>query len=148
MAYYLKTPEALGSTSPTKAIQIPVSLSGADNPPVLQDGMIRYNSVTGCIEFGINAAWRKVAKVGNATITSQDTVGDGTATDFVLTNTVATVHDIVVFVGGVYQQPTANYTVATNASTTTLTFTSPPPAPGANPNRIVILYNVNSTDAV
>lgn len=148
MAYYLKTPESVGYRSTTKALQIPVSLSGADNPPVLQDGMIRYNSVTSAIEFGINAAWREVAKVGNVTITSQDTVGDGTATDFVLTNVVATVHDIIVFVGGVYQQPTTNYTVATNSGTTTLTFTSPPPAPGANPNRIVVLYNVNSTDAV
>jgi|TARA_B110000240_G_C13488925_1_gene448732 hypothetical protein len=148
MAYYLKTPGKVGNESPTKAVQIPVSTGAGDSPPVLQDGMLRYNSITNCIEFGINNAWRKVAKVGNATIAVQDTVGNGSITAFALDQLVADVTDIVVYVGGVYQQPTANYTVATNAGVTTLTFTSPPPSPGVNPNRIVILYNVNSTDAV
>ena len=76
-------------------------------------------------------------------------MGDGIATDFTLNQTVADETDIVVFVGGVYQQPTSNYTIATALGVTTLTFTSPPPAPGvSNPNRIVILYGVNSTDSV
>ena len=148
MAYYLKTPAIVGGSSPTKAVQIPVSVGAGDSPPYLHDGMIRYNATSSAIEFGINSAWREIAKVGSTTIVTQDTVGDGTQTDFTLSQVVASVTDIVVFVGGVYQQPTSNYTVATNSGTTTLTFTSPPPAPGVNPNRIVILYNVNSTDAV
>ena len=52
---------------------------------------------------------------------------------------------IAVFIGGVYQQPNSNYTVN---GTTSITFTSPPPAPGVNPNQIVIIHNINSTDAV
>lgn len=50
---------------------------------------------------------------------------------------------IAVFIGGVYQQPTTNYTV----SGTTISFTSAPPAPGINPNRITIIHNLNSTNA-
>jgi hypothetical protein len=51
---------------------------------------------------------------------------------------------ILVQIGGVYQQPNINYTVN---GTTSITFTSPPPAPGVNPNKIVVIHNLNSTDA-
>jgi len=146
MPRFLKTPSL--DQAGSKAIKLPVSI-GNDAPPALADGMVRYNTQNSCIEFAINSVWRKIAKVGNTIITSQDTVGDGIATDFTLNQTVADETDIVVFVGGVYQQPTSNYTIATALGVTTLTFTSPPPAPGvSNPNRIVILYGVNSTDAV
>ena len=146
MARFLKTPSL--DQAGSKAIKIPVSV-GNDAPPALADGMIRYSVQNSAIEFAINNVWRQIAKVGNTIITSQDTVGDGIATDFTLNQTVADETDIVVFVGGVYQQPTSNYTIATALGVTTLTFTSPPPAPGvSNPNRIVILYGVNSTDAV
>jgi hypothetical protein len=50
---------------------------------------------------------------------------------------------VAVFIGGVYQQPNVNYTVN---GTTTITFTSPPPAPGVNLNQIVIIHNINSTN--
>jgi hypothetical protein len=55
--------------------------------------------------------------------------------------------EIMVFIGGVYQMPDINYTV----SATTITFTSPPPAPtapGSNTNKIVVIHNLNSTAAV
>lgn len=146
MARFLKIP-SLDKPGP-KAVRIPVSI-GNDAPPILLDGMIRYNALLSCIEFAINNTWRALAKVGNTIISSQDTVGDGLTTDFTLNQAVGTETDIVVFVGGVYQQPTSNYTVSTLSGTTTISFTSPPPAPGvSNPNRIVILYGVNSTDAV
>ena len=146
MPRFLKTPSR--DQTGSKAIKLPVSI-GNDAPPALADGMIRYNTQNSCIEFAINNAWRKIAKVGNTIISSQDTVGDGLTTDFTLNQAVGTETDIVVFVGGVYQQPTSNYTVSTLSGTTTISFTSPPPAPGvSNPNRIVILYGVNSTDAV
>ena len=88
-----------------------------------------------------------MARVGNTLLHLQDTVGDGTATDFVLDHTVLTESNIIVFVGGVYQQPVVNYTVSTSVGTSTITFTSPPPTPGSNPNRIVVIFNINSTDA-
>jgi hypothetical protein len=53
---------------------------------------------------------------------------------------------VVVTIGGVYQLPGTSYTV----SGTTISFTSPPPAPSlpSSPNRINIVHNLNSTDAV
>ena len=51
---------------------------------------------------------------------------------------------IAVFIGGVYQIPTTNYTV----SGTTITFTSAPPAPSLpnSPNTIIVIHNINSTN--
>ena len=51
MAYYLKTPGVVGNKSPTKAVQIPVSTGAGDSPPVLQDGMLRYNSINNSKNF-------------------------------------------------------------------------------------------------
>ena len=88
-----------------------------------------------------------MARVGTTLLQLQDTVGNGTTTDFVLDHTVDTESDIIVFVGGVYQQPLISYTLSTSVGTSTITFTSPPPAPGSNPNRIVVIYHLNSNDA-
>ena len=70
--------------------------------------------------------------------------GDGVTTQFVMSQAESSESAVLVSIGGVYQQPTTNYTVD---GTTTITFTSPPPAPGVNPNKIVVVHNLNSTDA-
>lgn len=141
----LKSPKAVNNTALTAVIPV---YDGSRTPPgQIEDGMIRLNAMTGYMEFGLNRVWKRFANTGNVAVTIQDEVGDGTLTDFTLDNIVDNVTDIMVFVGGVYQQPTANYSVATHAGTTTLTFTSPPPAPGVNPNRIIVIYNLNNNDA-
>lgn len=145
MARSLKAPKVVKANA--KTFVIPVSTSLSDSPEFLEDGMLRLNLVTNKVEFAINNVWRSLSRVGNTVLHLQDTVGDGTTTDFVLDHATDVETDIMVFVGGVYQQPTANYTIATVAGVTTLSFTSPPPAPGVNPNRIVVIYNLNSTDA-
>ena len=145
MARSLKAPSVVKSGA--KTFIIPVSTGLSDGPDFLEDGMIRLNLVSNKIEFAINNVWRSLARVGITALQLQDTVGDGTITDFVLDYSTDSEEDIMVFVGGVYQQPIANYTIATVAGVTTLSFTSPPPAPGVNPNRIVVIYNLNSTDA-
>lgn len=145
MARSLKAPKVVKANA--KAIVIPVSSGLSDGPEFLEDGMLRLNLVTNKVEFAINNVWRSLSRVGNTVLHLQDTVGDGITTDFVLDHATDSESDIMVFVGGVYQQPTANYTTTTVAGVTTLSFTSPPPAPGVNPNRIVVIYNLNSTDA-
>ena len=130
-----------------KAVVLPLSTDLSDSPDFLVDGMVRLNLASGKIEYAINNVWRSMARVGTTLLQLQDTVGDGTTTDFVLDYTVATESDIIVFVGGVYQQPLISYTLSTSVGTSTITFTSPPPAPGSNPNRIVVIYNLNSNDA-
>jgi hypothetical protein len=144
MARSMKAPK-LGNQK--KAVVLPLSTDLSDSPDFLVDGMVRLNLASGKIEYAINNVWRSMARVGTTLLQLQDTVGDGTTTDFVLDYTVATESDIIVFVGGVYQQPLISYTLSTSVGTSTITFTSPPPAPGSNPNRIVVIYNINSTDA-
>ena len=53
--------------------------------------------------------------------------------------------NILVTISGVYQAPINNYTV----SGTQITFTSAPPAVDAsgNPNKIIVVHNINSTNA-
>ena len=125
------------------SIRIPVTDNALASPDVLVNGLIRYNELTSAIEFAIDGQWRRVAKIGKVSVETQELTGDNTQTDFVLSNSIETENDIQVFIGGVYQQPGLNY----EAQGTTLTFFSPPPAPGINPNKIVVVYNLNSTDA-
>jgi hypothetical protein len=76
-------------------------------------------------------------------ITIDTFTGDNTTTDFTMSQAETDTRSIVVIIGGVYQQPVTNYTV----SGTTIHFTSPPPTPGVNPNTIVVIHNLNSTNA-
>jgi hypothetical protein len=85
-----------------------------------------------------------VAKIGAVSIVVDEFTGDGVETQFIMSQTESTESAVLVSIGGVYQQPITNYTVD---GSTTITFTSPPPAPGVNPNKIVVVHNLNSTDA-
>ena len=85
-----------------------------------------------------------MAKIGTVAITVDEFAGDGGQVTFTMSQPETTANAVLVSIGGVYQQPTQNYTV----SGTAITFASPPPAPGVNPNKIVVVHNLNSTDAV
>lgn len=126
------------------AIKLPSARDAGPEPEILADGLIRYNSERERVQFTFNNAWLDMSIIGNVDILIQQLVGDGVEDVFTLDRSVASPTDIMVFIGGVYQQPTENYTISGNI----ITFTSPPPAPtGLNPNKIVIVYNINSTDA-
>lgn len=138
MARLLKNPEL----SPgSLAARLPIATSAQGDSPVT--GLIRFNQTNSKIEFYYNSTWNQVAKIGTVTLVVDDTTGDGVTTDFTMAQAETDPTAIAVFIGGVYQQPTNNYTVAG----TTITFTSAPPAPGINPNRITIIHNLNSTNA-
>lgn len=140
MGRYLKNTQLEGGSY---AIQLPLG-SNSVGPDVPVDGHFRYNKDSSRIEFYVNNAWRQVAKIGNVAIAVDEFTGDNTQVDFTMSQAETDPNAILVSIGGVYQQPTQNYTV----SGTTITFTSPPPAPGVNPNKIVVVHNLNSTDAV
>jgi hypothetical protein len=91
-----------------------------------------------------NSVWNTIAKVGTVAIVVDEFTGDGIITTFTMSQAESSDSAILVSIGGVYQQPTTNYTTD---GTTTITFTSPPPAPGVNPNKIVVVHNLNSTNA-
>ena len=124
------------------AIQIPVGSSSV-GPDVPQNGQMRFNQTNTRLEMFYNSAWNQVAKIGSVSIVVDEFSGDGSTLAFTMSQSESVDSAILVSIGGVYQQPTTNYTV----SGTTITFTSPPPAPGINPNKIVVVHNLNSTNA-
>jgi len=126
------------------ALRLPTATS--EGPSTLVDGLIRFNSDNDRLQYTFNGAWRDIALIGNTNILVQEEIGDGVITDFVMDDPVANATDVLVFIGGVFQEPNVNYSIMGNA----IRFTSPPPAPNlpSSPNKIVIMYNFNSTDAV
>ena len=141
MARFLKNPDLSPNSLAAKLPVVPSSAYG-DSPV---DGLIRYNNSNSKIEFFYNSTWNQIAKIGTVNITVDQFVGDGSTTGpFLMSQSETTDSSILVTIGGVYQQPTTHYYVVGYQ----LWFTSPPPAPGINPNQIVVVHNLNSTNAV
>jgi hypothetical protein len=140
MGRYLKNTQLLGGSY---AIQLPLGSNslGPDQP---QSGQIRFNTSNSRVELFYNGQWNQIAKIGSVNIVVDEFTGDNTTTTFTMSQAESDANAILVQIGGVYQQPNINYTVN---GTTSITFTSPPPAPGVNPNKIVVVHNLNSTDA-
>lgn len=122
-------------------VKLPIGTNTLSDTPVT--GLIRFNSDNNRIEFYYNNAWNQIAKIGTVQLAVDSFTGDGSTTTFAMSQTESDPTAVAVFIGGVYQQPTTNYTV--NGSSA-INFTSPPPAPGVNPNQIVIIHNINSTN--
>lgn len=140
MGRYLKNTQLEGGSY---AIQLPLG-SNSVGPDVPQNGQIRFNTSNNRVELFYNGVFNQIAKIGTVAIVVDEFTGDGVTTQFVMSQAESSESAVLVSIGGVYQQPTTNYTVD---GTTTITFTSPPPAPGVNPNKIVVVHNLNSTDA-
>lgn len=140
MARFLKNPSVHDNSPLAVTLPIVPSSSYGDAP---ENGIIRFNATSNRIEFYYNGAWSQVAKIGSVQLVVDNLTGDGVTQTFTMTQIENDPTAIAVFIGGVYQQPTTNYSV--NGSYT-ITFTSPPPAPGVNPNQIVIIHNINSTN--
>lgn len=140
MGRYLKNTQLLGGSY---AVQLPLGSNslGPDQP---QNGQIRFNTSNNKVELFFNNVWNQVAKIGSVGITVDEFTGDAVQTVFTMTKPESDANAILVQIGGVYQQPNVNYTVN---GTTSITFTSPPPAPGINPNKIVVVHDLNSTNA-
>ena len=141
MARFLKNTQLKGGSY---SIQLPLGSSslGPDAPVA---GLIRYNQTNSKIEFYYNGAWNQVAKIGTVSLVIDEFTGDNSQVNFTMSQSESSPSNILVTISGVYQAPTNNYTV----SGTTLTFTSAPPAVDAsgNPNKIIVVHNINSTNA-
>jgi hypothetical protein len=140
MGRYLKNTQLEGGSY---AIQLPLG-SNSIGPDQPVNGQVRFNTSNNKIEMFFAGVWNQVAKIGSVNITVDEFTGDGITTTFTMSQAESSVSAVLVSIGGVYQQPTTNYTVD---GSTTITFTGPPPAPGVNPNKIVVVHNLNSTDA-
>ena len=139
MGRFLKNTQIKGGSY---AIQLPLG-SNTLGPEAPVNGQVRFNQSNTRVELFYNSQWNQIAKIGNVAIVVDEFTGDNDQLNFTMSQGETSPNAILVSIGGVYQQPTTNYTV----SGTTITFTSPPPAPGINPNKIVVVHNLNSTDA-
>lgn len=137
MGRFLKNPDI---ASGALGVKLPIGSNTLSDSPV--NGLIRFNKDTNRIEFYYNNAWSQVAKIGSVQLTVDNFVGNDVQQTFTMSQAESDPTAIAVFIGGVYQQPTTNYTV----SGLGITFTSAPPGPGANPNAIIVIHNINSTN--
>jgi hypothetical protein len=140
MGRYLKNTQLEGGSY---AVQLPLG-SNSIGPDQPVNGQIRFNTSNNKVELFFSGVWNQVAKIGSVQINVDEFTGDNSQTVFTMSQAESDENAILVQIGGVYQQPNINYTVN---GTTSITFTSPPPAPGVNPNKIVVVHNLNSTNA-
>jgi hypothetical protein len=140
MARFLKNPDLAYNSAQAAKLPIVPSAAYGDVPT---NGLIRFNQATSRIEFFYNNAWSQVAKIGSVQIVV-DTLGpgNGSTTNYTMSQQETDPTAIAVFVGGVYQQPTTAYTV----SGYVISFTSAPPLGTLTPTTIVVIHNINSTN--
>lgn len=123
MGYFVKNRQLRsGSTS----VVVPTGDS-ADRPTSPVFGSFRYNTDIGSLEFFNGTVFKSVGVGGELNVEVYSFTGDGSTTTFSLTNTLAITADdqVTVFVGSIYQQPTATYSIT--GSGFDITFTSAPP---------------------
>jgi hypothetical protein len=119
-------------------VVIPAGTS-AERPEVPVFGSLRYNTTGGYMEVFNGTSFVALAIEGLTSVAVDTFTGDGSTVVFgSMTNNVDNATDILVFIGGVYQTPTTNYTVNGTAD---ITFTAAPP----NSVSINIIHNLNST---
>ena len=138
MGRFVKNPEIGDNAS---AIKIP-EVTTAQRPAGV-NGQIIFNTTTSTYQAYNGSAWYNISEASRQkTITIDRFQGDGTTTTFgngavntidgstaaSFTVGVSDATDIMVFVGGVYQVPTTNYSVSGSGTSATITFGSAPPA--------------------
>ena len=111
--------KAVGYTSTTGSAQLPTGTTAErDGSPVV--GSVRFNSTIGTFEGYNGTSWDGL---GNSSINEQEFSGNSILTAFTLSAAPTSLAALEVFISGVRQKPTDDYTV----SGTTLTFTAAPP---------------------
>jgi len=109
-------------------------------PSDAHPGYLRYNETNSALEYWNNSAWRQVGATGLSTVVVDSLTGaNGIKVLFQagdgVSQSIAAATDVLIFIGGVYQIPTTNYTV----SGTDITFTSAPP----NAETVTVVHNLN-----
>lgn len=142
MARFLKNPDLTASGRLAARLPMVPSSSYGDAPI---DGLIRFNQDNSKVEFYYNSTWNQVAKIGTVPIIADTfSTADGVTTYGPMSYAYSSGDEpnVLVFVGGVQQKPTINYTFD---GTATLNLN---PTSGTAGQTITVLHNFNSTDAV
>jgi hypothetical protein len=151
MGRHAKNPELTQGN----AVEIP-SVTTAQRPAGV-NGQILYNTTTSTYQAYNGSAWYNISEASRQkTIAIDRFQGDGTTTTFgngigssiddsstaTFSVGVSDATDIMVFVGGVYQVPTTNYSISGTGTTATITFGSAPPGnDGATGGHIVTIVH-------
>ena len=125
--------------------------------PAGVSGQLVYNTTTSTYQAYNGSAWYNISEASREkTITIDRFQGDGTTVTFgngvgssiddsssaTFSVGVSDATDIMVFVGGVYQVPTTNYSIPGTGTTATITFGSAPPGnDGATGGHIVTIVH-------
>jgi|TARA_Y100001972_G_scaffold126902_1_gene182018 hypothetical protein len=151
MGRYVKNPELTQG----QTVEIP-SVTTAQRPSG-NNGQIIYNTTTSTYQVYNGNAWYNISEASRQkTITIDRFQGDGSTTVFgngagssiddsstaTFSVGVSDATDIMVFVGGVYQVPTTNYSISGSGTTAQITFGSAPPGnDGATGGHIVTIVH-------
>ena len=122
MGYFVKNRRLQSGSS---GVVLPAGGS-ALRPDAPRFGLIRYNTDLGAVEFFNGSAFVQLGAAGAITYTVDNFIGDGSTLTFALSASVSGDEQVIVFVGSIYQTPTAAYTI-TGGSLDDITFTSAPP---------------------
>ena len=118
----------------TTAINLPSGTTA--QRPSATAGMMRFNSTTNKYEVSLDGSTFTSLRTEDqipATITKDIFTGDGSTSSFTMTVTPDNVRNVIVYIDGVMQEPTQNYSVAG----TTITTVGEAPHTGA---RIVVMH--------
>jgi hypothetical protein len=123
MGYFVKNRRLQSGSS---GVVLPAGGS-ALRPDAPRFGLIRYNTDLGAVEFFNGSAFVQLGAAGAITYTVDNFTGDGSTLTFgPLSAAVSGDDQVIVFVGSIYQTPTAAYTI-TGGGLDDITFTSAPP---------------------
>ena len=98
----------------TTALVVPTGTTA--QRPSAQEGIIRFNTTTGKYEVSLDGSTYTALRTEAAasSITKDIFTGDGSSTQFTMTVTPTAANNILVYVDGVMQEPTQNYTISSN----------------------------------
>ena len=149
MARFLKNTQLKGGSY---SIQLPLGTSSV-GPESPVDAQIRFNQTNNKIEFYYNGQWNQVAKIGQVpiymdTFTTYDDIS--ASNQFTMTNAprdylTGEETSVMIFVGGVQQKAGVNYTFSSGVPSKELYLT--PSSSGDAGQAVIVLHNINSTDA-
>jgi hypothetical protein len=99
--------------------------TSATRPTAPIPGDFRFNTDNSVVEVYYSGAWNSMTRVGLVTVVKDTFTGDGATTNYFISKfyTTGQEAELLVFVGGVHQNPGVAYTVNNNV----ISFTSAPP---------------------
>ena len=136
MGRYIKNKELRSGSYSIRTPYAPAAV-GPDGPV---DGLIRFNTTIGKMQYYTNLSWRNFAIEGKVDLFKDTFTGDGTNRIFgpmTLSYNPGDEIYLLVFIGNVFQNPGVAYTVLND----TITFTSTP----NDGQPIVIIHGYGST---